>query len=820
MHVPEELYLKQFAYEEEADTRAAVQRLEELRKGSADGDAELPRASKLIARLYGTVQSELEVVCATRTNGLGGKYKGWLRAIPLDVASVIAIRECISMCSSADRPVILQNLAISIAKLWEMELRIREAEKVNPVYMQRIHDQVRERGTQSVSHLRKLYNTAYTAVMKGVIDSSMTAAERLQLGKFGVQACLDAGLLESRRAHAKKGTLVQFTLSPEFREILTGYTDKDVQNVIDRTAGAMLCTPAPWTTLADGGYLTPRRKFAAPLLDIRSIRQSEKVRLRKEFTAEKMPLVFAAGNYMQERAFRVHSPTLNAIRRVWQAGGGVLGVPDKGGPRRPECPVPEDWVKADAHPDEVEAFTDWKRKAALYYDALKTWRGKVREISGFLRVVENNGDVPVWFPMFADKRGRWYYRGTPNPQGSDLAKSVLHFDNKRALGHRGLFWLKVHIANAFGFDKERFVDRAVWTDQHWADIERALEEPENHTDVWGTDAPWCMYSAAWELREAYRSGNPLTYQTGVVVHMDATCSGLQHFSALLRDPVGGQYVNLSDEAQCGPKQDIYGKVAHSALQSMQRDLEDLDPVVKAMATWWSGVGIARALAKKPVMTYVYGATLRGTTDFVRNYVEEELKLEWPDKKQSYLYSQYAAKKLFKGIAATVPSSEYTMHWLQGVAGDQIKGKRMEWKSPTGFLVQHDYQGFDEIRVTLKSCGLSKVVVRESNEETNGVKMRNAIAPNFVHALDASHLTFTALAMQAQGNDMVGIHDSFGTHPSCVDAMHQCIREAFVGMYQGTNILGNFLMDVDLPREIPMRGNLDISSVLSSEFFFC
>ena len=82
--------------------------------------------------------------------------------------------------------------------------------------------------------------------------------------------------------------------------------------------------------------------------------------------------------------------------------------------------------------------------------------------------------------------------------------------------------------------------------------------------------------------------------------MDATCSGLQHFSALLRDPVGASFVNLVDEAQCGPKQDIYSKVATNALRSLQRDLEDEDSTVRAMAQWWFDLGIDRGMAKKPV----------------------------------------------------------------------------------------------------------------------------------------------------------------------------------------------------------------------------
>ncbi len=806
-------------YELEHDTEAAAKKLRELLLASQEGDVELPRASRLIARIHGDVQASIEAAKAVQTRGVGGKLKGWLRKVPSDVAALIAIRECIRMCSSSKIScVTIQDLGMSIGRLYETEVRIAQADMVNPVYMQKIHQQVQEHCTRNTQHLRKLYNVAHARVMKGLLESELIRSEQIQLGKFGVQACLDAGLIEQHRGTGSKGVLVQFVLTEEVRDFLYGYTSKDVNNVIDREAGAMLCPPDDWTNTHDGGYITPRRKMVAPMLHMRSIRKGERSRVAAAFTSENMPVVFEAVNYMQSIPFAVHAPTFEAIKRLWELGGGVLGVPDKAGPTRPDFPYSDTWDKDSASEDELLVFHQWKRDVARYYENMLEWRGKMREIGGFLRVTARCPEQ-FWFPMYTDKRGRWYYRGSPNPQGSDLAKAVLHFSEKKPLGATGVYWLKVHIANSFGYDKERFDERARWTEQHWEAIQNALDDPENHTDVWGKDAPWCMFSAAWELREAYRSGNPETYRTGIPCHMDATCSGLQHFSAMLRDEIGGRYVNLMDELQCGPKQDIYGKVAAVALQAIQRDLESSDEDTRNMAAWWLKIGIPRALAKKPVMTYVYGATLRGTTQFVQSYIEYDLKAEWPDKLRSYDYSQYAARKLFQGIKATVPAAAEAMRWLRDIAQQQPNGKRMEWSTPTGFLVQHDYIGYDEVRIKLRSCGLVDTIVRNDNDDTNLSRMQNAIAPNFVHALDASHLTLVANAMKREGLSLVGIHDSFGTHMCDTPVMHKVIRESFVELYKG-NTLAEFLWEVNAVGETPSRGNLDLTQVLDSEFFFC
>jgi len=545
------------------------------------------------------VQDQLTLAADSKTRGLGGKYKGWLRALPRDVAAVIAIRECIRLCTSPETHVHIQDLTFNVGKLWELEVRIRQAEAVNPMYMQKIHDQVKENCTRDYSHLRRLYNVAVERVFKGTLDLSLTKSEMMQIGKFGVDACFEAGMIDTVRGTNKNGTTVAYVLAPEVSEFLHGYTHSDVRSLISKEDTRMTCPPDPWTNLGDGGYLSIRRKSAAPLLNVRKLRKAIRTEVAEGFTAENMPEVFSAGNYMQSIPFDLHGPTRDAIVRVWSSGGGVLGVPDTDGPVKPAFPFAEDWVKEGASEEELSVFGRWKRSTAMYYTELREWRGRIREVGAFVKATRE-ADGPYWFPVYFDSRGRWYYRGLPNPQGSDLAKGVLHFHGRKPLGQRGLFWLKVHIANSYGFDKERMQDRARWTEQNWERIQTALDAPEDHPDVWGKDAPWCMFAAAWELRAAYRSGRPEAYCTGIPVHMDATCSGLQHFSALLRDPVGGLYVNLTDPNMCGPKQDIYSRVASATLHMIARDTESLDEEVAALARWCVRVGIPRDLAKKPV----------------------------------------------------------------------------------------------------------------------------------------------------------------------------------------------------------------------------
>lgn len=816
---------RQLDYELQSDAVAAAARLDKLREQALAGDVNLPKTSVFIGRAYAGVRDSLVAEAAVVRRGRGAKLAKWIRAIDPSVAAVLALRECISQLTGGkvrERPVTIQVLASAIGRLYELEIRIKEAETVNPVYMHKIHEQVKERGTTAKHHLAGVYGNAYKQVMKEFADSKLNASETIHLGKFGLQACIDAGLIHLIKATSHKGKMFYYELADEVEAFLTDYSDADVRSVRDVCAGAMICPPDPWESLVGGGYLSARRKQWCPLMSLHGIRKSERARLRAEFTAERMPIVFECANYLQSIPLALNLDTLGAINAVWREGGGVLGVPTRNPPAKPKLPLPETWEKVNGSEEELAVFQQWKRDATRWHGGIKEWRGKVRELGGFLRTTGSTSG-PIWLPVFMDTRGRWYYRSSPNPQGSDIAKSVIEFHEKKALGKRGLFWLKVAVANSFGFDKERFTKRAEWVDENWDRIFAAIGSPGDSEKTLGHDAPWCMFTAANELAKALASGDPESFKSGVPVHMDATCSGLQHLSAILADPVGGLYVNLYDEHPefMGPKQDIYGKVGNEALKVVREDLNDPDPDVRRHAQVWLEFGVSRNLAKKPVMTYVYGATLRGTSEFVQDETESMLGSDcWPSDVSGFKCSMYMARKLFQGIEQAVPASAFAMKWIKSVARQVPCGQRMEWPGPTGFLVQHDYQGFDETRVRIDSCGITQTLVRDFNDTTLPIPMQNAISPNFVHNLDASHLTFSALAMKQRGLQMLAIHDSFATHACDVDTLHEIVRDEFAKMYSSSTMLEDFLWSVNATGEVPPRGSLDISSVRNSEFFFC
>ena len=95
-------------------------------------------------------------------------------------------------------------------------------------------------------------------------------------------------------------------------------------------------------------------------------------------------------------------------------------------------------------------------------------------------------------------------------------------------------------------------------------------------------------------------------------------------------------------------------------------------------------------------------------------------------------------------------------------------------------------------------------------------------------MDASHLVLTIDACLNKGvENFAMIHDSFATHAGNTDTLRDTLREEFVKMYSENN-LAKFRDEIasqlspknakKLP-ELPKQGNLDITKVLNSTYFF-
>lgn len=811
---------EQIAAEIRSDADAMVEAAKAHAALIAKGDIDkLPRGKAVIARMFNGVRESIVTEQQKKHRGVGAALRGWLRELDADVAAVVALRVtmgCVLQNYGAHNAAMptFQRIATSIGREWSLELKVRAAARINPVYYDGAVQRLKDSNTTSQKHIRMAMSRVIENSLDGVYDSDLTATEYMHLGKVGLQACMEAGLVDIKRSTSTKGHLVEYALTDPIRDFLLD--EKASEWLAQPVSLSMVSPPLRWDRIVGGGFHTEARQLKYPLLRThKRIRHKHLRAYRNAMSAETMPNFFEPINYLQSIPYAMSEDVYGTVQQLWAEGGGVLKVPTKEAPKKPEFPHSTEWSKEKATEDELDAFLRWKRQTFNWHNALRDHKAMAWEMHSFSKVVGMARGKPVWNAMFADTRGRLYYRGACSPQGSDATKAVVQFARKKALGRRGVYWLKVHIANCFGFDKKRFKERAAWTDTNWEFLLQGAADPAN-SDVYraNTDAPLMAVAAVRELAAAYSSGNPETFESGIIVHMDATCSGLQHLSAMLRDSVGGQYVNLT--AGGDEKADIYARVAQLAMMQIERDAAG----GHACGQLWQALGVSRKLAKGPVMTYVYGATLRSVADGIGDFLDEQGYSAKEAGVPFLKMCMYLAKLLFKAIEDTVPAAAALMRWLKEVVRQHDRKAPVVFTTPHGLRVHHDYPDEEQTRVRVRSCGVEYVVMHNQLETSKSTRMQNAIAPNFVHAMDGCHLSMTAQRMAELGLDMAVIHDSFGTHPCDVDAMHQCIREAFVELYTEHDTLLNFAVDTGTWVLRPSMGTLDLQAILDSEFFFC
>jgi DNA-directed RNA polymerase len=811
-------YEEQLQREENTDLEAVRDTLRKYADAALSGNVDgLPRTKILLGRIFSTVRDELAEQVNASNRALAKK---WYTEVDPGVATVAAIRVTTQIIQSKmtraePQPVTVQVLTSTIGRTIVQEALIARASKASPVYVERAIANLRASNTHSENHTRRTLRTVCENVLQLERGYSLSNAELMHIGKVALDACMSAGLVEVHYGKGKKGSMTYYTFTPEVEEFLIP-SRYDVKYVTDKAHLSMLAPPEPWTATDTGGYYSARRKLVYPLLSTSwgRVRKTCREAYKEALKYEHMPVVFEAANYLQAQPFEIRTEVYDSIKKLWDEGGGVLDIPVKDIGEPPEFPLGTAWDKANATAEEQETFYHWKAAMRAYHTKRAKNTSRLRECGTFLKTALTLQGESLYHPVYADFRSRLYYRGLPNPQGSDVAKAVLHFKTKKPLGDRGLFWLYVHVANSLGYDSVPFQDRVNYVLENWEELQGYAYNPADSDLYRAADSPFCAVAAVLEIIKAVESGNPVTYETGLIVHMDATCSGLQHFSAALRDPVGGACVNLVPLAR---KADIYTAVAEHITRKLQGYvLGGTDQAT--LAGLWLDIGIDRKIAKKPVMTYVYSATFRGIADEIMTFLHE---LGW--RKEGHSISAMASfmtKELFSAIECIVPAAAEAMRWLRSLIKDCPRDQPMQFRTPTGFLVNHDYREVEESRIKLLSCGVQYVVAYNDKDTVKRTRMQNAMAPNFVHSLDASHLMFTVCEAKRLGMSIVTIHDSYGTHPGDVDDLLHITKAAFITMYTDNNVFKNLIDDLGLDKPLPSTGTLGLNLIQKSSFFFC
>jgi DNA-directed RNA polymerase len=360
---------------------------------------------------------------------------------------------------------------------------------------------------------------------------------------------------------------------------------------------------------------------------------------------------------------------------------------------------------------------------------------------------------------------------------------------------------------------------------NWEKVKQVAEDPLHN--LWWTEAdkPWSFLAWCFEWVEGCL--NP-QFVSHLPIALDGSCNGIQHFSAMLRDPIGRAAVNLIDQDL---PQDIYGKVAARVLERLA-EVPDTDETYW-MAQTWQVWGIDRKVTKRAVMVLPYGGTFHSCLQYVREAVQDKIAGGHPNPFGDELprATTMLSSHVWAAISDVVVGARTVMGWLQEVARTTAKaGVPLEWTAPSGFQVYQDYRKVKERRIKTQFNGaLVYMSLLNETDTLDPYKQSLAVSPNFVHALDATALMRTLRLARAEGLSAFSmIHDSYGVHAADTDRLAALLREAFVGLYEEHDVLEEFREQVvaSLPEAvaekippIPPKGSLDIREVLKSRYFF-
>ena len=540
----------------------------------------------------------------------------------------------------------------------------------------------------------------------------------------------------------------------------------------------MLCEPNDWSEEFKGGYLTN---------DLRKLTRLIRTRIPRRCLLLQDSKALVMLNLLQKVPYRINDRVLELANFCMEQRLTVGKF--RAEEPTPPPPKPEPWETASE-----EDKLSYRRMRTEIEDQNSALAQKNYRTTEALYVANKYKKDTFWIPWSFDFRGRVYPIPTSlSPQGTDFDKSLIYFEEEGSVNE---WWLAFHVATTYGLDKAPMNERIDWVNKNHDFLSLVANDPEGTISEWSSaEEPWCFIAAAIEYYQCVIKGTKKT--SGLPCSVDATCSGLQHLSALALDRTAAEMVNV---VPTDKPSDGYKIVAEKAKEILPEHLHD---------------HITRKVTKRTVMTTPYGVTENSARDYIRQELKG-IELEKGELQQivKAIY-RYGVRKVFDGPCRS-------MEFIQKVAGERIKSgaTTIEWITPSGFPVVQEYRRNEAETVNTKLLGqrVRCELLKEWEERQIDLqKAKTAASPNLIHSLDAAllHLVFAEWSAP-----FTVIHDCVLGRSCDMDSMGSAIRDKFVEIYSQPVLKdwsGQLGVDFD---ESVMLNTLDINDVQQSAYFFC
>nr|YP_025889.1 DNA-dependent RNA polymerase [Moniliophthora perniciosa]AAQ74287.1 DNA-dependent RNA polymerase [Moniliophthora perniciosa] len=556
-----------------------------------------------------------------------------------------------------------------------------------------------------------------------------------------------------------------YTNEPNFLNINNYYLEDIKKNIIiDPNTFPMIVNPNSWSKDTYGGFLSNKSRE----LDIITGNESH------DHIIENKALIYQTVNYLNSIKFGVNNMLLDYITS--EEGKYIL-----------EHIKPNDALQRTITLEVAKLY----ERGPFYLNTHADWRGRIYTQSFFLSY-----------------------------QSGDLSLSLLNFWEGEKVNEEGKFYLYIYGANSHNqnkISKASFKDRIDWVNKNYDKIINLDREL-----ILTAESPFIFTAFCLNMREIHNNPNALIKTP---VFLDASCSGIQHLAALMKDLELGANTNLIESTIEEKPGDIYERLLEPINKAINKFGEE-----NIEYSMLSLVKLTRKEVKVPIMTKVYNVTKYGISnqlqsifknideeifvdefytkpkneihnDFLDSFKSNKSKTKFICKGKDGKYIRLSNKEIYKiasiindQIFVVFPSLNEIYNYFIELAKLAVKLELpMTWITPSGLKITQNYFKRKKKVISISIFGKSKkIVIKENTDKIDKGKQIQSIIPNIIHSLDATHLmNIIQNAINDNFNPVITIHDCFGTLPNYMGSLEYRVKKQFVLLYSDNKFLNDY-----------------------------
>jgi len=715
----------------------------------------------------------------------------------------------------------LLQIALSIGKMIEIEEQNKIFKSEQPLLHSKILRDLMTR-TTNVAHRKKVFSHTLNKYNIRVEKWNLSKVTLVGVKLLDITIS-NLDLCERKIVRVKKHKTQNYiTLKPEILKRIDEGNFKC--SVLTPYHKPMICKPNEWKTPFTGGYINEYLS-KSPLIKTQDFQYLSSL---KDIDLQDF---YGAINYIQSVEFQVDKNILPVFNEIWDRSLTLGNFPSRDSfldsKGKPMGVYRDPKIDNDSEAGRL-LLRKYKRDLSRVYADEIARVSKVVSTATAKEIANEYFEFKKFYWVAnVDTRGRVYSVGTTyNYQADQKIKSLICFSNVEKLGNSGAYWLYVHAANTYGNDKISYEERVEFIQSMEQEIISYVNDPFSNRGWADADKPMEFLQTCFHIKGYKEQGED--YECNLPVSIDATCSGLQILSILMKDEETASKVNVTPSDK---PQDIYTIVA----LKVDKEVKEQAAGGSRVANRWLQYGISRSIVKRNIMTYVYGLKPYGARQQIFDEYKKQVELGHKPKcleDDGFADCKWLSIIVWKHIENEIRLASELMKWFQGVAKVFSQANLpIKWTTPMGFPVLQDYRYLAKFKVRTAIAGsLVYTTLRKQMDRKDTRKNCSAIAPNIVHSIDGAIAQATALYCKLDTRpipNLMMIHDSFATTPNRVDDLHRIIRKVIVDLFSGNYLEKLHLEFLDqLPDKYkgkisdpPKLGNLDVRDVESSRYFF-